>query len=70
MHCFLSLLSLFDNIVGIDLIIFSLHVQFGQVGAGDNIDHCSPIQIKFPQDQVHPCYLAKNFLSLSYIFVL
>lgn len=25
--------------------------KFGQVGVGDNVDHCSPIQIKFPQDQ-------------------
>ncbi|PKA54527.1 Ultraviolet-B receptor UVR8 [Apostasia shenzhenica] len=25
--------------------------KFGQIGVGDNSDHCSPIQIKFPQDQ-------------------
>ncbi|KAK4772652.1 hypothetical protein SAY86_014427 [Trapa natans] len=25
--------------------------KFGQVGVGDYIDHCSPIQVKFPQSQ-------------------
>ncbi|PON59232.1 Regulator of chromosome condensation [Trema orientale] len=25
--------------------------KFGQVGAGDNMDHCSPVQVKFPQEQ-------------------
>ncbi|PIA47632.1 hypothetical protein AQUCO_01400330v1 [Aquilegia coerulea] len=25
--------------------------KFGQVGAGDNIDHCSPVQVKFPNEQ-------------------
>ncbi|KAL6498089.1 Ultraviolet-B receptor uvr8 [Orobanche gracilis] len=25
--------------------------KFGQVGVGDNIDHCSPVQVKFPHDQ-------------------
>lgn len=25
--------------------------KFGQVGAGDNVDHCSPVQVKFPQEQ-------------------
>ncbi|CAA0839519.1 Ultraviolet-B receptor UVR8 [Striga hermonthica] len=25
--------------------------KFGQVGAGDSLDHCSPVQVKFPQDQ-------------------
>ncbi|KAG8373675.1 hypothetical protein BUALT_Bualt11G0049300 [Buddleja alternifolia] len=25
--------------------------KFGQVGVGDNIDHCSPVQVKFPLDQ-------------------
>ncbi|CAL1371836.1 unnamed protein product [Linum trigynum] len=26
-------------------------LQFGQVGVGDNADHCSPVQLKFPRDQ-------------------
>ncbi|PKU86299.1 Ultraviolet-B receptor UVR8 [Dendrobium catenatum] len=26
-------------------------VEFGQLGVGDNVDHCSPVQVKFPQDQ-------------------
>ncbi|KAI4330103.1 hypothetical protein MLD38_028410 [Melastoma candidum] len=25
--------------------------KFGQVGVGDNIDHCAPVQVKFPNDQ-------------------
>nr|XP_027077442.1 ultraviolet-B receptor UVR8-like isoform X1 [Coffea arabica] len=25
--------------------------KFGQVGVGDNIDHCSPVQVRFPLDQ-------------------
>ncbi|KAI4385198.1 hypothetical protein MLD38_003251 [Melastoma candidum] len=25
--------------------------KFGQVGVGDNIDHCAPVQVKFPDDQ-------------------
>ncbi|CAN1787591.1 Ultraviolet-B receptor UVR8 [Linum perenne] len=25
--------------------------KFGQVGVGDNVDHCSPVQLKFPHDQ-------------------
>ncbi|KAG9147843.1 hypothetical protein Leryth_003445 [Lithospermum erythrorhizon] len=25
--------------------------KFGQVGVGDNVDHCSPVQLKFPEDQ-------------------
>ncbi|KAI0496120.1 hypothetical protein KFK09_022427 [Dendrobium nobile] len=25
--------------------------KFGQLGVGDNVDHCSPVQVKFPQDQ-------------------
>ncbi|XP_047338143.1 ultraviolet-B receptor UVR8-like [Impatiens glandulifera] len=25
--------------------------KFGQVGVGDNDDHCSPVQVKFPQEQ-------------------
>ncbi|XP_071723330.1 ultraviolet-B receptor UVR8-like [Rutidosis leptorrhynchoides] len=25
--------------------------KFGQVGVGDNVDHCSPVQVKFPRDQ-------------------
>ncbi|XP_031258374.1 ultraviolet-B receptor UVR8-like isoform X2 [Pistacia vera] len=26
--------------------------KFGQVGVGDNADHCSPVQVNFPHDQV------------------
>ncbi|XP_021900332.1 ultraviolet-B receptor UVR8 isoform X2 [Carica papaya] len=25
--------------------------KFGQVGVGDDVDHCSPVQVKFPHDQ-------------------
>ncbi|KAG9131684.1 hypothetical protein Leryth_009413 [Lithospermum erythrorhizon] len=25
--------------------------KFGQVGVGDNVDHCSPEQVRFPEDQ-------------------
>lgn len=25
--------------------------KFGQIGVGDNVDHCSPVQVKFPHDQ-------------------
>lgn len=25
--------------------------KFGQVGVGDNVDHCSPMQVKFPHEQ-------------------
>ncbi len=27
-------------------------MQFGQVGVGDTDDHCFPVQVKFPEDQV------------------
>lgn len=27
-------------------------LQFGQVGVGDNVDHCSPVQVKLPDEQV------------------
>ncbi|KAL2498540.1 Ultraviolet-B receptor UVR8 [Abeliophyllum distichum] len=29
--------------------------KFGQVGVGDNVDHCSPVQVKFPHDQKVVC---------------
>ncbi|XP_010930686.3 ultraviolet-B receptor UVR8 isoform X4 [Elaeis guineensis] len=25
--------------------------KFGQVGVGDNVDHCSPVEVKFPDEQ-------------------
>ncbi|KAH7671086.1 Regulator of chromosome condensation 1/beta-lactamase-inhibitor protein II [Dioscorea alata] len=25
--------------------------KFGQVGVGDNVDHCSPVQVKFPNEE-------------------
>lgn len=36
-------------------------LQFGQVGVGDDVDHCSPVQVKLPHDQACPCafYLLK-----------
>lgn len=40
-----------------NLLIFCLlSMQFGQVGVGDNIDQCSPVQVRFPDDQA--CYLS------------
>ncbi|KAM1313426.1 hypothetical protein ACFX13_017574 [Malus domestica] len=27
------------------------NLTFGQVGVGDNIDPCSPVQVKFPHEQ-------------------
>jgi len=48
--------------VGFSLSFFSLIVshilslQFGQVGVGNNDDHCSPVQVHFPEEQVwHVC---------------
>ncbi|KAH0908901.1 hypothetical protein HID58_032222 [Brassica napus] len=32
--------------------------KFGQVGVGDNIDQCSPVQVRFPDDQA--CCLSYN----------
>lgn len=32
-------------------ICFFIYVQFGQVGVGDNVDHCSPMQVQFPHEQ-------------------
>ncbi|XP_077224913.1 ultraviolet-B receptor UVR8-like [Tasmannia lanceolata] len=26
--------------------------KFGQIGVGDNVDHCSPVQVKFPNEQI------------------
>jgi len=26
--------------------------QFGQLGVGDNVDHCSPVQVRFPDEEV------------------
>jgi hypothetical protein len=34
------------------LIVSYFHLQFGQVGAGDIEDHCSPVEINFPDEQV------------------
>ncbi|GAB2287222.1 Ultraviolet-B receptor uvr8 [Dionaea muscipula] len=34
--------------------------KFGQVGAGDNVDRCSPVQILFPHDQVDSCSHMSN----------
>lgn len=34
------------------LIVSYFQLQFGQVGAGDNADHCSPAQVNFPEEQV------------------
>ena len=34
------------------LIVSYFHLQFGQVGAGDNADHCSPVEVNFPEEQV------------------
>ena len=33
-------------------------MQFGQVGVGDNLDQCSPLQVWFPDDQA--CFLSYN----------
>ena len=33
-------------------------MQFGQVGVGDNIDQCSPVQVRFSDDQA--CCLSYN----------
>lgn len=37
--------------------------QFGQVGAGDNADHCVPVHIKFPNDQACLSYLPNQLLN-------
>lgn len=33
-------------------------MQFGQVGVGDNLDQCSPVQVRFPDDQA--CFLTMS----------
>lgn len=38
------------------------HLQFGQVGVGDNDDHCSPVQVKFPHEQAHSRYCSFQIL--------
>lgn len=35
-----------------DININFVSSKFGQVGVGDHVDHCSPVQVKFPLDQV------------------
>lgn len=40
----------------------SFCLQFGQVGVGDNIDKCTPVQVKFPNDQAHSCYCSSRKL--------
>lgn len=42
------------NLIDINFVFSFL--QFGQVGVADNADHCSPVQVKFPDDQAHSCY--------------
>lgn len=37
---------------------FRFSMQFGQVGVGDNLDQCSPLQVWFPDDQA--CFLSYN----------
>ncbi|KAG8482491.1 hypothetical protein CXB51_024451 [Gossypium anomalum] len=38
--------------------------KFGQVGVGDNSDICSPVQVKFPNDQAHSCYCCFQILKV------
>ncbi|MBA0799453.1 hypothetical protein Gohar_009970, partial [Gossypium harknessii] len=38
--------------------------KFGQVGVGDNTDICSPVQVKFPNDQAHSCYCCFQILKV------
>ena len=57
----LSSSSVFFSLVhvGFSLHLFVSHIsslQFGQVGVGNNDDHCSPVQVHFPEEQVwHVC---------------
>ncbi|CAM8947795.1 unnamed protein product [Rhodiola kirilowii] len=37
--------------------------KFGQVGVGDNVDHCSPVQLKFPNEQA--CIHCKKVIQIS-----
>ncbi|XP_017178763.3 ultraviolet-B receptor UVR8 isoform X1 [Malus domestica] len=37
--------------LGFVACLFLFRGQFGQVGVGDNIDHCSPVQVEFPNEQ-------------------
>ena len=55
-----SVVFLFSLVhVGFSLHLFVSHIsslQFGQVGVGNNDDHCSPVQVHFPEEQVwHVC---------------
>jgi hypothetical protein len=43
-------------------------MQFGQVGVGENSDHCSPVQVKFPIDQVFSLYKILMLILLFYPF--
>ncbi|KAK6259177.1 hypothetical protein SCA6_013651 [Theobroma cacao] len=38
--------------------------KFGQVGVGDNDDHCSPVQVKFPHEQAHSRYCSFQILKV------
>ena len=39
---------------------YLFYVQFGQVGVGDNVDHCSPGQVKFPHEQARSYYYSSQ----------
>lgn len=54
----MHILGNFSNSSGIKQASNSLSfsLQFGQVGVGNNLDQCSPVQVRFPDDQV--CYLS------------
>ncbi|MBA0683239.1 hypothetical protein Goari_024911, partial [Gossypium aridum] len=37
---------------------------WNKVGVGDNTDICSPVQVKFPNDQAHSCYCCFQILKV------
>lgn len=56
---FILLERLFSHVTLVSYLPFPLslfHEQFGQVGVGDNVDHSSPLQVKFPHEQAHSYY--------------
>ncbi|KAB1210505.1 Ultraviolet-B receptor UVR8 [Morella rubra] len=39
--------------------------KFGQVGVGDGVDHCSPVQVKFPDEQALSYYHSSQKWSIG-----
>lgn len=61
---FILLEGYFLRLFWVVIYLFLFHEQFGQVGVGDNVDHSSPLQVKFPHEQAHSYYCSSPKLVM------